>query len=81
MHPVLLFKSLLAPYRTRIVMAAIALVIAAGCMLLVGQGLRAVIDKGFVDSNPALLDQALLALFGLIAIMASATYVRFYLVS
>ncbi|PHV11192.1 ABC transporter transmembrane domain-containing protein [Chitinimonas sp. BJB300] len=81
MPPVVLIRSLLAPYKTRIVIAAIALVIAAGCMLLVGQGLRAVIDKGFVASDPTLIDQALLALFGLIAVMATATYARFYFVS
>lgn len=81
MRPLALIRSLLAPYRARIAIAAVALVIAAACMLLVGQGLRAVIDKGFVASDPALLDQALLALFGLIAVMATATYARFYFVS
>ncbi len=81
MQPAALIRQLLAPYKARIVYAAMALVLAAACMLLVGQGLRAVIDRGFVASNPALLDQILLALFGLIAIMAAATYARFYFVS
>ncbi|MDN3578838.1 ABC transporter transmembrane domain-containing protein [Chitinimonas viridis] len=81
MQPATLIRQLLAPYKARIVYAAMALVLAAACMLLVGQGLRAVIDRGFVASNPALLDQILLALFGLIAIMAAATYARFYFVS
>jgi ATP-binding cassette subfamily B protein len=74
-------RQLLRPYHARIAAAGVALVVAATCMLLVGQGLRAVIDRGFVSSNPALLDQALLAMFVLIAVMASATYARFYLVS
>ena len=73
--------TLLAPYRRRIGGAAVALVVAAGCMLLVGQGLRAVIDRGFASANPALLDGALAAMFGLIAVLATATYARFYLVS
>lgn len=81
MQPAALIRQLLAPYKACIVYAAMALVLAAACMLLVGQGLRAVIDRGFVASNPALLDQILLALFGLIAIMAAATYARFYFVS
>ncbi|MBL8508005.1 MAG: ATP-binding cassette domain-containing protein [Chitinimonas sp.] len=81
MQPAALIRQLLAPYKARIVYATMALVLAAACMLLVGQGLRAVIDRGFVASNPALLDQILLALFGLIAIMAAATYARFYFVS
>jgi len=72
---------LIRPYTKRIIAAGIALVIAAGCMLLVGQGLRAVIDKGFVASDPHLLDQALAAMFALIAVLAAATYTRFYLVS
>ncbi|MBV8466706.1 MAG: ABC transporter, partial [Burkholderiales bacterium] len=74
-------KTLLAPYRARIAGAGVALVVAAACMLLVGQGLRAVIDRGFVSSNPGLLDQALMGMFLLIAIMSCATYSRFYLVS
>ncbi|QDQ28401.1 ATP-binding cassette domain-containing protein [Chitinimonas arctica] len=74
-------RRLLAPYRSRMIVAAIALLVAAACMLLVGQGLRAVIDRGFVASDAALLDQALLALFGLIGLMAVATYARFYTVS
>lgn len=72
---------LIRPYTKRIVTAGVALLIAAGCMLLVGQGLRAVIDKGFVASDPHLLDQALAVMFALIAVLASATYARFYLVS
>ncbi|MFC4158476.1 ABC transporter transmembrane domain-containing protein [Chitinimonas lacunae] len=76
-----LLRELLRPYHGRIALAGIALLVAAGSMLLVGQGLRAVIDRGFVASDPALLDRALLGLFGLIAVMAVATYGRFYMVS
>ncbi len=72
---------LLSPYRRRVFIAAIALVIAAGTMLAVGQGLRAVIDKGFSAGDPAWLDRTLASMGGLILLLAGATYLRFYNVS
>jgi ATP-binding cassette subfamily B protein len=71
----------LSPYRRRFVIAGIALLIAASCTLAVGQGLKLVIDRGFTAGNGAELDRALFALLGIIAVMATATYVRFYQVS
>lgn len=71
----------LRPYRARVAGAGVALVVAAGSVLAMGQGLRRVIDQGFVTANAALLDQALVALLIVIALMAAATYGRFYLVS
>lgn len=73
--------SLLAPYRRRVLVAAIALVVAAAAMLAVGQGLRAVIDKGFSAGDPAWLDRTLASMGGLILVLAGATYLRFYNVS
>jgi len=72
---------LLKPYRRRVIFASIALVVAALAMLGVGQGLRAVIDRGFSAGDPAWLDRALMAMFGVIALLAAATYTRFYNVS
>ena len=72
---------LLTPYRRRVFVAAIALVIAAATMLAVGQGLRAVIDKGFSAGDAAWLDRTLAAMGGLIVLLAGATYLRFYNVS
>ena len=79
--PARVVASLLKPYRGRVVFAAIALVVAAAAMLGVGQGLRAVIDRGFAAGDPAWLDRALMAMFGIIALLAAATYLRFYNVS
>ncbi|MGH8713270.1 MAG: ABC transporter transmembrane domain-containing protein [Casimicrobiaceae bacterium] len=73
--------SFLAPYRGRFVLAGIALLVAAGGTLAVGQGLKLVIDRGFTAGNAAELDHALRALLAIIAVMAIATYVRFYNVS
>src|SRR5256885_5130663 len=75
------FARFLVPYRGRFVVAGIALLVAAGCALAMGQGLKLVIDRGFTASDPHALDQALFALLGVIAVMAVATYVRFYNVS
>ncbi|HEX8009863.1 MAG TPA: ABC transporter transmembrane domain-containing protein [Casimicrobiaceae bacterium] len=75
------FAPFLAPYRSRFVVAGIALVVAAGSALAIGQGLKLVIDRGFAAADPRALDQALVALLGVIAVMAVATYVRFYNVS
>ncbi len=80
-HPARALLHLLAPYRQRVIIAAIALVLAAGAMLAVGQGLRTVIDKGFSAGDPAWLDRSLAAMFGVIVLLAVATYLRFYNVS
>ncbi len=69
----------LAPYRWRIVAAMAALVVAAGSVLALGQGLRFVVDAGFGSGDPKLLDRALMALVGTAVVMATATWLRFYL--
>src|SRR5215831_5620146 len=74
-------STFLAPYRARFVVVGIALLVAAGCTLAVGQGLKLVIDRGFSAGNGAELDRALAGLLAIIVIIAIATYVRFYNVS
>lgn len=72
---------LLRPYRLRILFAFVALVVAAASVLLIGQGLRQVIDKGFVGGSAQWLNYALLGTLAVILVMSVATYARFYLVS
>ncbi|WP_201210545.1 ABC transporter transmembrane domain-containing protein [Rhodocyclus purpureus] len=72
---------LLVPYRSRVLIAAIALIVAALALLGVGQGLRTVIDRGFAAGDPQWLDRALFAMFGVIALLSASTYLRFYMVS
>lgn len=67
------------PYRGRLGVALAALVVAAGCVLALGQGLRHVIDGGFGSGDPALLNQALAAVVAVSCVLAVATYGRFYL--
>ena len=69
------------PYQREVAYALVALIVAAGAVLAIGQGLRFVIDRGFVAGSATELDRALSLLGGVIVIMAAATYARFYFVS
>ena len=70
-----------APYRRRMALFAFSLLIAAGCFLVIGQGLKQVVDRGFRGGDPQALNQALFFLLTVVVIMAAATWVRFYLIS
>ncbi|MHA1536517.1 MAG: ABC transporter transmembrane domain-containing protein [Alphaproteobacteria bacterium] len=71
----------LRPYRLHIAGALAALIVAASTVLVFGVGLRWLVDKGFSSGDTDLLDQALLLLFGVIAVMAVATFARAFMVS
>ena len=69
------------PYLGRALAASVALLVAAGLLLGLGQGLRALIDQGFGAASEAMLDNAALAMFAIVAALGVATAARFYLVS
>ncbi len=69
----------LAPYKRRIAGALVALVVAAGSVLALGQGLKYVIDAGFSSGDPGLLDRALAGVIAVALVMSAATWARFYL--
>ena len=69
----------LLPYRARLAAAVVALTVAAGCVLALGQGLKLVIDNGFGSGDTRLLDQALAGLIVVAVALATATWFRFYL--
>jgi ATP-binding cassette, subfamily B, bacterial len=71
----------LRPYRVQVAIAAVALLVAAGTVLLFGSGLRWLIDSGFASGNGALLDRALGLLFIVTTLMGIATYCRSYFVT
>ena len=48
-------------------------------MLALGQGLKHVVDNGFGSGDPRLLDEALGAMIAVAAVLAVATYFRFFL--
>ena len=71
----------LAPYKLAIAGAMVALVTAAGTVLALGFGLRRLVDEGFSGEDTGLLDQALIVMLGVTALLAAASYGRYYLVS
>ena len=79
----LLFRLLpfIAPYKSRVIGAALALIITAGVSLAMGQGIRLLIDQGFDSAEPSQLNQAMLVLAVITLLMALGTFTRFYLVS
>ena len=71
----------LRPYRKQVIIAAIALVVAAAAVLAIGQGLKGVVDRGFGTGDAGQLDRTLALMLVVIAVMAGATFTRFYFVS
>ena len=71
----------LRPYKWRVLIAGIALVTTAGVSLSLGQGVRLLIDQGFVAGSPEALTQTLLLFLALVALLAFGTFLRFYMVS
>jgi len=69
------------PYKKTMFFAMLALVFTAGITLSIGQGLRMMIDNGFVAQSNTQLNQATLVILILALLMAGGTYIRFYLVS
>ncbi|USG62676.1 ABC transporter transmembrane domain-containing protein [Sneathiella marina] len=68
------------PYKWAVAGALVALVFAAGSTLGIGQAIRLLLDKGFSASSGA-LEPYFIWLMGVVAVLAIATFGRFYLVS
>ncbi len=71
----------ISPYKHVIVGALIALIFAAGATLTVPLALRRIIDFGFSGASGGFIDQYFAGLFGIVVILAVATFGRFYLVT
>ncbi len=71
----------LIPYRLYVIGALVALAVAAGTVLTIGQGVRHLVDDGFAAGNISLLNEALVVLLIIVVVLAGATYARFFLVS
>jgi ATP-binding cassette subfamily B protein len=71
----------ISPYRWPAFGALLALIVTAGITLSMGQGIRLLVDQGFMTQSTHLLNQSI-GLFMLLVIgLAIGTFVRFYLVS
>ena len=71
----------LKPYRGKVVLATLSLMVAAGTVLAFGACLRALIDLGFAQGRPDILNYALASLLAVALVLAIASGTRFYLVS
>ncbi|MFT5439969.1 MAG: ATP-binding cassette subfamily B protein, partial [Alphaproteobacteria bacterium] len=71
----------LSPYKAAIGGALVALTVAATAVLIMGVGLRELVDEGFRTGSEGLLDNALIGLLVVIMALTAATFARFFLVS
>lgn len=70
-----------APYRWQAFGALLALIVTAGITLSMGQGIKLMVDQGFMTRSPHLLNQSISLFMLLILGLAVGTFTRFYLVS
>lgn len=71
----------IAPYRWQALGALLALIVTAGITLSMGQGIRLLVDQGFMTQSPHLLNQSIGLFLLLVVGLAIGTFTRFYLVS
>lgn len=71
----------LRPYRGRALLALLALVVTAAITLSIGQGIRLLVDQGFMTRSAHQLNQTIGLFLLLILALAVGTFSRFYLVS
>ena len=72
---------LLRPYRMRLALAGLALLLASGSVLLLGNGLRLVIDRGFLAADQQALAQTLGLMLAVVTLLAMASALRYYQVT
>ncbi|MDQ7734239.1 ABC transporter transmembrane domain-containing protein [Halomonas sp. SpR1] len=72
---------LLRPYRSRLALAGLALLLASGSVLLLGNGLRLVIDRGFLAADEQALAQMLGLMLVVVTVLALASALRYYQVT
>ncbi|WP_298770228.1 ABC transporter transmembrane domain-containing protein [uncultured Shewanella sp.] len=76
--PILAF---IRPYKVMALFALLALIITAAVSLSLGQGVKLILDNGFIAGSKAQLSQAIYVLMGMISLLAVGTFTRFYLMS
>jgi len=68
----------LRPYKSKVAFAIAALIVGAASWLLLGQGIKAVVDEGFIANNADKLDETMFMVMGIALIGSIAAYFRFY---
>ncbi|WP_371368726.1 ABC transporter transmembrane domain-containing protein [Pseudomonas sp. QL9] len=76
-----LARGFLAPYRWQAAGALLALVVTAAITLSLGQGIRLLVDQGFMTQSQQLLNRSIGLFFLLVVGLAVGSFARFYLVS
>lgn len=71
----------LRPYRGRVLAAIVFLFIGSLAWLSLGQGVRLMVDEGFLKDNGERLNQIILLVIGITALSSSAIFCRFYLMT
>jgi len=69
------------PYRRQVLLALLALVVTAAITLSMGQGIRLLVDQGFMTRSAHQLNQTIGLFLLLVLALAVGTFSRFYLVS
>jgi ATP-binding cassette subfamily B protein len=69
------------PYRNGAIGATLALLFTSGGVLSMGYAFRYLIDEGIAKGDPYLLGNGYLILLGVVVVLATATYARYFLVS
>jgi ATP-binding cassette subfamily B protein len=77
----LLMGRFLAPYRGRVVLAALALVVAAAAVLAFGLVIREVVDHGIGGGSTTSLNRSLVLFLVVVTVMALSVAARVYLVN
>ena len=80
LQPLLRLLPYLRPYRSRVVMALVALLVASVATLVIPIAARRVVDHGFTAQNAALVNQYFAFMFLVVALLALGSSVRFYYV-
>ncbi|WP_223293105.1 MULTISPECIES: ABC transporter transmembrane domain-containing protein [Shewanella] len=71
----------LKPYRLRVIAAIIFLFIGSLAWLSLGQGVRLMVDEGFLQENGERLNEIIMLVIGITALSSSAIFCRFYLMT
>ena len=80
-HAIRLAWRMIAPYRKQAIGALVALIVTAGITLSMGQGIRLMVDQGFMTRSPTLLNETIALFMVMVLALAVGTFTRFYLVS
>jgi len=73
--------SFVLPYKKMVAAALTALLFTSAVSLSLGQGVRLVIDNGFIAGSQEQLSSAIGVLVVMISLLATGTFIRFYLMS